>query len=257
MTSPNSNDIYQQYSLSRVHSDWSVLMAQSHRLYDDSFYMNSLMLARQIMRRVRDILLNIIDELYAENYRFAGENIVYKPPPSNTFEWIKELTEQGIHFPVSLQAWLLEVGSVNLMGSHPEWLKTAYVFDVNKPTSDVWYTDPLVVEVTEDFISEDSISYLYDEWLQKQEESDRRNCPFRIPISPDHIHKANVSGGEPYEIAVDCPTVDSFIFNERNCMSFVGYIRLALRWGGFPGFLYIHEPDLKFMPWKYEEKLLI
>ncbi|MGB3240411.1 MAG: hypothetical protein WBB29_19125 [Geitlerinemataceae cyanobacterium] len=153
----NSLDIYQEYSLSRVHSDWAALMAQSYRLQDDSFYMESLEFARQIMRRAKENILVIIDELYSDGYRFVEESRVYQPPNSNTFEWIQMWSKKGIYLPISLQAWLLEVGSVNLMGTHPKWLKPAYIFDVNTSKNDVWYTDPLVVEVTEDFIS-----YLYD-----------------------------------------------------------------------------------------------
>ncbi|MDY6937301.1 MAG: hypothetical protein SWY16_06510 [Cyanobacteriota bacterium] len=248
-------DLYQNYSLSRIHGDWALFVMQSHRLNDQRFCNEVLLFARQIMRRVRENIVRIVERLDADGYRFVDRNMAYKPPNPNTFEWIQILAEAGIYLPLSLQAWYLEVGSVNLMGSHPNWSKPGYLFDGEERTNDVWYTDPLfVTQMDEDYIS--YLQDLRDEW-RKYQESNRycrsKTYPFRIPIGLDRLHKANVSGGLPYEIDATLSKVDAFILNERNCTSFMGYIRLALQWGGFPGFLYIRESN--FENWLIQNRL--
>ena len=59
------------------------------------------------------------------------------------------------------------------------------------------------------------------------------------PFSPDptdDIHKAGESGGEPYEIAVPDERADGELLNERHEVFFVEYLRIAFRFGGFPGY---------------------
>ena len=57
----------------------------------------------------------------------------------------------------------------------------------------------------------------------------------RIAIAPDALHKANVSGGDPYMIAVPSALADAPLDGEPHNVGFVAYLRIALAWGGFPG----------------------
>ena len=59
--------------------------------------------------------------------------------------------------------------------------------------------------------------------------------PFRIDLAPDYLHKANISGGMPYAILVPFPGADPVLADERLELPFVEYLRLAFKWGGFPG----------------------
>ena len=55
-------------------------------------------------------------------------------------------------------------------------------------------------------------------------------------VAPDALHKANVSGGEAYMIALPAPFADAALEEEPHGVSFVEYLRIAiLGWGGFPG----------------------
>jgi hypothetical protein len=49
------------------------------------------------------------------------------------------------------------------------------------------------------------------------------------------LHKANVSGGDPYAIFVPAPVADAPVEFEPNSVNFVEYLRLVFAWGGFPG----------------------
>jgi hypothetical protein len=57
-----------------------------------------------------------------------------------------------------------------------------------------------------------------------------------LTIAPDDLHKADTSGGDPYEIAVPDLRADGELLNERHEFLFVDYLRLCFRFGGFPGF---------------------
>jgi hypothetical protein len=58
----------------------------------------------------------------------------------------------------------------------------------------------------------------------------------RICIALDAYHKAEFSGGAPYELALPDARADGELLNERHGLFFVDYLRLAFRWGGFPGY---------------------
>lgn len=244
-------DIYANYGLSRIHSDWANLVAQDYRLSDDTFRTEALSFATQIMHRAKDCLLRIVDRLHKEDYRFVYPDKVLVESEQGVMEWIQEFRRKGVHLPVALEAWLREVGSVNLMGSHPKWPKPAYFFDGEIVDGEPIYTDPLVVELSRDYVE-----YLYEEWTLDQQGSASELAPFRLDIAPDHIHKANVSGGLPYQLPAERPAIDAIVLNERHGMTLTAYIRMAIRWGGFPGFDYITDNEVR-QTWRSDESILL
>ena len=60
------------------------------------------------------------------------------------------------------------------------------------------------------------------------------DAPYCVPVAPDAYHKQNVSGGMWYNLSVPAVTDDPPLNDERHRTTFVGYLELALRWGGFP-----------------------
>ena len=122
------------------------------------------------------------------------------------------------------------------MGSHPGWSRPAYLGEGETNVEDVVYSDPLVVELPTDYI--DALWY---EW--KEARRDDPLLPFRVSIAPDSLHKANVSGGPPYELSADRPLVDSIVWNEMQCQTFVSYLRDAASWRGFPGLRFEAEAE--------------
>jgi hypothetical protein len=221
-------DIYSNWPLSRIHTDWAALMAQDYRLSDMRFRMEVVGFAKQMMRKAGDAFKRIADELTVQGYQFASPAGPLIAPDHNIADKLADFQSRNIFVPIALEAWVTEIGTVNLMGSHPEWSRPGYVFDDDTATTNPLHTDAFVCEVTASYLD-----YLYDEW-QSLDANER--LPFRIDFSPDHLHKANISGGPPYQVETNVPTIDSLVLNERHCTSFVGLVRLALRWGGFPGF---------------------
>jgi hypothetical protein len=59
--------------------------------------------------------------------------------------------------------------------------------------------------------------------------------PFVAEIAPDAVSKARGSC-QSYSITLPAIGMDALLENERHGLTFVDYLRLALHWGGFPGF---------------------
>jgi hypothetical protein len=74
-----------------------------------------------------------------------------------------------------------------------------------------------------------------DEFLGDREERTRCEFPYLVPIAPDDVHKDNVSGGMWYNLSVPAIADDPPLNDERHRTTFVSYLELAVRWGGFPG----------------------
>ena len=54
-----------------------------------------------------------------------------------------------------------------------------------------------------------------------------------IHFAPDHLHKANISGGTPYGVLVPSDSVDPMLDLDGERMSFVEYLNLNFRSKGF------------------------
>ena len=116
---------------------------------------------------------------------------------------------------MSLRAFWQQIGSIWLIGRHPEFPSLS---------------DPLVVEDIENTFFE------LQSWQEMvaQEGKDAIG-PFRAVIAPDDYHKDNVSGGDWYGIALPCRTVDAKLLSESHETTFVNYLRLTFQAKGFPG----------------------
>ena len=134
-------------------------------------------------------------------------------PGRDAAKQIQKLEKKLGTLPLSLRAFYEVVGSIDLMGQHVKLTPRG------APIS----PDPLVVFSVEDALA----------GVEELEEADEAGHIF---IAPDEIHKAGKSGGEPYEIAVPDERADGEVLNERHGIFFVEYLRMAFRFGGFPGY---------------------
>jgi len=238
---------YGSRSISQAHQDWADFVGYDRSSSEGADREEALVFARAMMQRARGYVLDVIEELQRAGYRFVDPDATYVPPNSETEDWLNSLPGRNIHLPIALQAWLLEVGNVNLMGTHPSWPTPAYAFEDRRADGYPIYTDPLVVELLPDFLD-----YLHDEWLEEQS-----GDVFIGDLAPDHLHKANISGGMPYGLPTDRPRVDTILLFERHCTSFTGYLRRALYWQGFPGFDYMEAEEIAATGWRFDPAALI
>ena len=122
--------------------------------------------------------------------------------------------------PLALRVWYEQVGGINLYGFHPGWLKY-----IQYPTHLMNYCDPLQVYVLDDM--------LLSRLLEKHRERPMKHFEF----APDRNFKDNRSGtSTPYDIQWHDAGIDGTLpLNSSPKVTFVEYLRICFRWGGFPG----------------------
>jgi hypothetical protein len=142
-----------------------------------------------------------------------GPHQPFVPASADVAKRLKKLERLGVILPMSLEAWVEEVGSVNLTGAHPP-----LSFVESEEGFPNVFADPLVVDVR--------LGYLAEEYA-----GEGIDCA----ISPDADGKAGVHECQFYSVRVPDPRADTTLDGERHNTTFVNYLRIAFRWGGFPG----------------------
>ena len=56
-----------------------------------------------------------------------------------------------------------------------------------------------------------------------------------LALSPDNYFKYGYGGTGAYSIILPCKAFDAPLLLERHHTTFINYLRLCFRWGGFPG----------------------
>jgi len=177
------------------------------------------------MQRVKTNVETIVERLHKIGYRFGrypdGTTLSYyvgpiTPPVAGVGEKIAQLESLAGPVPLSLSASWEVVGAVDLTGFYetlPE------------------FSDPPVVYPIEVAIEE---YRFWQEWCAYDGAAIAGS--YRVPMAPDEYHKDNVSGGAPYEISLPNRAIDAELENEWHETTFVEYLRVCFKWGGFPGF---------------------
>jgi hypothetical protein len=186
--------------------------------------------------RVGEQTATIARRLPALGYEFGDPSAAFPGPEAGTEEAIERIEREIGTLPLALKLFWRLVGSVNFMGPHGGWTVVEYPWDGPE------YPDPLVVYPPSQAIFE------LDEFLGDREERMRCTFPYLVPIAPDDKHKDNVSGGMWYNLSVPAVADDPPLNDERHRTTFVNYLELAVRWGGFPGLDRCPEHD-----WPLEE----
>lgn len=161
-------------------------------------------------------ITTLVSRLRSRGFLFDSDAQVFPGVDPNVERHIHRIEQEIGTVPYAVAQFWRTIGSVDLCGSHPNWT------GCDLP-------DPLVV-----FPASVAAKEL-QEFLDDREERMKYNFPYLIPISPDEYHKENVSGGMWYN--VNCPAIadDPSLNDERHRTTFLGYLEIALRWGGFPG----------------------
>ena len=216
---------------------WAELVALGEAVQKEPLRAEAWAVACETMGRAKHNIGLLIPRLTELGYRFGAlredENywkmpMTLAPPPADVRGAIEQVESLIGPMPLSLQAWFEVVGSVNLIGFHPQW-------------PDVLTLDPLYVDGLSgsysSILGEESGSLRdqFEEWQMNQEEEEEDIGPFVLELAPDYYHKANVSGGLPYGVALPAPVADAtweFYWKET---TFVAYLRDCFRFGGLPG----------------------
>lgn len=209
---------------------WTDLVALGEKVRTDEHAADALAVAYETMHRVEQNVRTLAGRLRGIGYSFvdpssgggffglrkAKAHDPFVPPASDSAERIAELENAaGGPIPLSLRAFFDVVGAVNFIGQH----------DSLSPRDAEGAPDPLMVYGIEDAID------CVESGFGGDEDEERT----MYVVAPDALHKANVSGGDPYMIALPATLADAELEEEPHGVHFVQYLRIAIGWGGFPG----------------------
>jgi hypothetical protein len=155
----------------------------------------------------------LVRQVQAQLTQPEGEHQPYERYSEGASRYLKRLERLGVVLPLSLEAWLEEVGSVDLTGAHP-----SLCFVEGDEGFPNIFADPLAVDVP--------LGYLAEEYA---------NEPIDCPLSQDDEGKAGLHECEYYTVRIPNSGADAMLLGERHNTTFVNYLRHAFRWGGFPG----------------------
>ncbi len=127
------------------------------------------------------------------------------------------------YVPLSLQYFYKIVGGVN------------FIWDFETNENFMWnMADPIQI-YSLDSVVEVVTGQYWKEEIQEYIEDKNFGYAF-IELSPDDLHKDNVSGGSPYAIKINRKQkVDAEFINEPNETSFINYLRICFEHCGFMG----------------------
>ena len=209
--------LFDRYVAGERDAVWKELVRLDASVRDDPHAADALAVAYETMVRVEKNVRTVVDRLTGIGYRFTSNR---RPSgvasaPVNAQKQVANFEKQFGTLPLSLRVFHEVVGEVNLIGAHP----------AIDPPGNTIAIDPLVV-------------YGLDEGLVEHDEDDEHGdgAPNAVTIAPDDLHKANTSGGDPYEMAIPDLRADGELLNERHHLFFVDYLRLCFKFGGFPGY---------------------
>ena len=181
--------------------------------------------ARETMLRARNNVELLFSRLRELDYEFYGKDSEpLRPCTPEEAGALAQAERDALAIPLSVAAWIKEVGWVDFAGSHP-----ALSFmddDDGKPGI---YTDP--IEIT--------CWNLVDACQSWKRRRGAKPKPVRIELGADEQSKARFAAGweasGTYSVLVPNAAADAVVDGAPAAMTFVGYLRLSFQWGGFPG----------------------
>lgn len=195
----------ERYQNGEYEQVWAELLARGSSIRNEPLLEDALAVARETMTKARTNIEKLIERLQAIGYEFEDPEIVFIPPQPEVHEQIASLESKAGVIPLSLRAWYEVVGTVSLRGFHPDW--------------DNFFACALVV---------DPLEYVLEECDVWKDDCDEE--PFQVPVAtfPD--------GAMPNVIEVPNALIDAPLLAELHGTTFVNYLRICFRWGGFPEF---------------------
>lgn len=185
-------------------------------------------IANEIMARVRRNVTCLRSTLVS-----AGASVGPAGSPLTPND-LQFLTNRFGPLPLSLEAFYLSIGSISLTPKAEYDYGNVTLERANGVS--LIALDPLQVYSATDLRG----------FLDDYEDNDEDE-PFNLFLSPDFLHKQNISGGLPYSIELPPVTpadnLDPVVQGERHALSFVNYLRYCFEWGGFPGLDVLEQND--------------
>jgi hypothetical protein len=138
------------------------------------------------------------------------------------------MERDGVIIPLSFRAFLEAVGTVDLIGSHPT-LNPVDGGRTRRPGGPILSSDPL------EFSGHFALELLFDEWEDTISE-DRPTVSWEVGgDAEDKTWLGDEERNGCYTVQLPNSAADAVLEGEAHKITFVEYLRLSFRWGGFPG----------------------
>ncbi|MFD7022481.1 hypothetical protein [Promicromonospora sukumoe] len=225
---------FARYQAGEYDDVWRDLRALGLTAFDEPYREDAQAVAREMADRARRNVETLVERLQADGFVAARNDDeatprpAHFPPSDGAADLADWLEETFAPFPMTVAAWIRQVGDVWLVGEHPLWPQSLLA-------------DPLVVELEYSVHGGGAREYFAEEWQNWQddaddpEDADDDAQPFQLDFAPDALHKANISGDGPYGIQLPGVGVDGLV---GPTLWFVDDLNTAFEAGGFPGSLY-------------------
>ncbi|QIG44291.1 hypothetical protein G5V58_17260 [Nocardioides anomalus] len=180
----------------------------------------------EMARRARSNVETVVARLRSEGYRFHTNDDErepvepFRPASEEAPALLGWLEERFGPVPLTVASWLRLVGDVWFVGTHPTW-------------PDAAAADPLVVELEGLRWPGASMREFFAGESEAQAEGSDGEV-FVLPVAPDALHKANVSGGPAYGFRLPDGSVDALFVGEV-ATPFVDHLNAVFAGGGFLG----------------------
>lgn len=205
---------------------WRSLRAYGHRVWEPSLFPEAWAVCEYACLRIRSNVNRIVTLLSELGYRFGEPNSRDDLIPSQPVIPADEESRLFAH-------WLQEhIGPIGMM-------PTAFICLVGDVSlNGVWAdgiwrpTDPLMVAFQGRRYDADIRPHLqeeYQEWFDQKVAGER----FPLSFSPDRLHKANISGGEPYAVLVPASGIDPVVDLDGEQTTFINYLNDCFSQFGF------------------------
>ena len=208
---------------------WAELRSTGERVREEPLFSEAQAVLREAMNRVRDNVQTIVGYLESEGYRFGtyqrdntpfGEVEPHQDfseaplgmPAPDILERIEAFEAKFGAIPLSLRMFWEVVGSVNLVGHHPDFY---------------YLNDPLLIGSVEELESVTSEEYFFD------------GCDIvgaDLILAPGIYLKGDVADGDSFAMRIPNRCLDGKLEELHYGLSFLEYLRLCFRCGGFPGY---------------------
>jgi hypothetical protein len=223
----------ERYMAGEYEAVWAELVSLGPAVRNPQYLPEAQAVARETMRRARHNVELIIQRLDGMGFKFwdtkpsRGKPVdhlkdkdVFMPPRRDEKKELDRWERDGLVLPMSLRVWMEEAGRVDLTGSHPQ-----LCFLEHQDGFPGIYADPLMVIPNADSLddmlglggeSENDLFISFDDWAKSAVGTNQQ-------LDSD------------YSMEVPNLAADGLLKGYRQEITFVEYLRLSFRWGGFPG----------------------
>lgn len=230
--------LYRYYLRGFYQEVYDELMTMQEQIVEDHLHEDALYVAKEIMKRIRSNIELLLPRLQTLGYQFGKgfwsemDDIsprekaeiekdipLFQAPDTTTPGQVARLEQLTGPLPLSLKSWYEEVGSVNLIGLFAPSNSRHFT------PKDGCILDPLFVYSVEMAIKMVTGHIKAGAWKPGS----------TLSLSPDKFYKYSFSGAGTYSIQLPCKSFDALLLGEQHHTTFINYLRICFRWGGFPG----------------------